>query len=330
MKKTKFFIFFNIIIIINIFAEENKIIYPYEIKSSSYLIENTNFIFHPYNLYDTNTKTVYAESVLGDGIGTKIEFLFEDIINLKAIEIFNGFQMTDNGFNENNRVKSIKILSFNNDKINQNIEFQLSDIKEKQILNIKENLIGNKIIIEILSVYKGSKYDDTCISEITLLGLSKNDNIYKKKNYTINSNEIKEVFNYLNNKRYSANIGYCSSPRLSLEIKNNKMRFISGTDTPENYDNIFEYKYSVENNILTLYPIMNYRKDKGDIKINTEEIAIFEILSKSEESMNIHFLKINSYFSEFFQEGLLYKTTCLNNILVSEFENNRIIFLKAK
>jgi hypothetical protein len=134
---------------------------------------------------DRNSKTAWAEGKDGDGIG---EILLATLDFSKPIKIFAGLGLNKKFFEANNRPKEIKVYvieigkiesgaqipSYNHLKIKETHTIELKDTFGYQPLNIpkyklKNNSNGNKHIIgiEILSVYKGTKYSDTLISEIS-------------------------------------------------------------------------------------------------------------------------------------------------------------------
>lgn len=124
------------------------------------------------NLIDGSWKS-WAEGEEGSGIGTKITFEFErpfrfaNATNYACIDIVNGYGDLKH-FYQNNRVKEMN-LWIDDDSVP--VKIKLYDIHNAQTIVLRD-YIGDryvsKLIFEILSVYPGSKYDDTCIAEIHL------------------------------------------------------------------------------------------------------------------------------------------------------------------
>lgn len=122
------------------------------------------------NLVDGSWNS-WAEGEDGSGIGTKITFefvrpyMFEDYTNYACINIVNGYGDLKY-FYQNNRVKDMN-LWIDDDKTP--VKVNLFDTHLGQSIVLRK-YIGNrfvrKITLEILSVYPGTKYDDTCISEV--------------------------------------------------------------------------------------------------------------------------------------------------------------------
>ena len=145
------------------------------------------------SISDSNTKTAWAEGIDGPGIG---EVLIVPCLNLKKpAKIWVGYGKSDSTFFKNNRPKKLRTVivraEFNGATqsgiIYENLVvfaeriFSLEDKNGFQNLPIPEytvdsyfsSRLNNKsdykyfLGIEILDIYPGSKYDDTCISEIT-------------------------------------------------------------------------------------------------------------------------------------------------------------------
>lgn len=116
------------------------------------------------NLIDGSWKS-WAEGEEGSGIGTKITFEywhpyhFKNATNYACIDIVNGYGDLKY-FYQNNRVKEMNLWI---EKI------LLYDRHVGQLIVLGKYLGDSyvrKLTLEILSVYPGSKYDDTCIAEI--------------------------------------------------------------------------------------------------------------------------------------------------------------------
>lgn len=129
---------------------------------------------------DEETKNPFFRVIL------KENYLFDKVI------FYNGLQKSDTLYNHNSRAKeiAIKLIDLSYEKaiggtynkviydeegkeVRVNIvstlifetNLELSDTKEKQLFEFSE-VKGNYWIVEVLSTYPGSKYNDICISEI--------------------------------------------------------------------------------------------------------------------------------------------------------------------
>jgi len=138
--------------------------------------------------FDNDSSTAWSEGVYGDGIG---EILIVPIQLESKIKIWGGFGKSNELFYANNRPKKIKIYFlvtndvdgvsggcgsmpiFKGLKLLTQQEYELKDINNFQeitlptlAMNLNSKYKHNFIAIEIIEVYKGTKYNDTCISEI--------------------------------------------------------------------------------------------------------------------------------------------------------------------
>lgn len=133
------------------------------VTTSSELQENKT-IYSGDSLGNLNLESPWVEGSKGDGIGEYI------ILNINASEVFilSGFISYQKPYlyEQNNRPKKIKI-SFPESNY-QDIYFDLADTPNPQKITLKEDYNG-KLKIEIIDIYKGSKYSDLCISSIPYL-----------------------------------------------------------------------------------------------------------------------------------------------------------------
>ena len=117
----------------------------------------------PENVLDGNLETAWVEGVTGDGIGEALMFEFDSEYIVSGINIFNGFQKSSSLYYKNSRPEIIKIsFSDGSEK-----EISLEDTMGVQILTFESGVKTQFVKIEIESVYKGSTYEDTCISDIS-------------------------------------------------------------------------------------------------------------------------------------------------------------------
>lgn len=139
-----------------------------EMDASSYLPEHKNIKYEPFYARDDKLQTAWCEGVKGDGIGEWIKFEIGDfnhpegeIINVYRVMIVNGLAASNDLYYANNRVKKIQL------------EFSEG---QKRVLELKDGVMDYQIFVvhtkakwvrmKIVDVYKGKKYDDTCISEV--------------------------------------------------------------------------------------------------------------------------------------------------------------------
>ncbi len=161
------------------------------IKTSSQLKGN----YAPENLIDKKYNTAWVEGVEGSGIGEWIEFEFNENVLITGMSFLNGYTKSQSTFSNNNKVKSYGIHVFNKqggsvtewphfgrrvlknrtyEEINDYTYFSMLDI----IMDAGNSgnyfgVVTTKIRFTIYDVFKGTLYDDTCISEFLFYGLRK-------------------------------------------------------------------------------------------------------------------------------------------------------------
>lgn len=114
---------------------------------------------------DGNEKTSWQEGVNGDGLGESLHFELEKAYNIKYISFQLGNWNSAEYFDWNNRPKELEITVGD---ITQTITFP--DGKTQYWVEFSKEYAASDIDIVVKDVYKGSKWDDTCIAEIGIYG----------------------------------------------------------------------------------------------------------------------------------------------------------------
>ncbi|PWJ44198.1 NADase-type glycan-binding domain-containing protein [Sediminitomix flava] len=176
------------------------------IRCSSQLVGN----YSPHNLIDDDKNTAWVEGVKGAGIGEWIEVEFIDGVLIEAVTFLNGYTKSKGTYITNNKVKSYKIDvtieqgdSVIVEEFYKENEIPLTD-RSLRPMKYRSNyysmldiILDNgewclsyptleeciaesgkikKIRFTITDVYKGTKYDDICISEMKFYGSFMNSN----------------------------------------------------------------------------------------------------------------------------------------------------------
>lgn len=118
--------------------------------------------YKAYNLIDKNYGTAWVEGVAGSGIGENVIFKFENPFQPGEISIVNGYAKNQAIYLKNSRPKQIKLTY--SDLTTQMITLLDVVTIQKFKPNIKNKITWVKV--EIADVYKGTHYEDTCITEI--------------------------------------------------------------------------------------------------------------------------------------------------------------------
>ena len=144
---------------------------PIKITASSRLASQGANNYNEKNLHDDHANTPWVEGVKGYGIGEWVEYTFKaENPRINTIKIVNGYGKSQSAFNNNSRVKKLKVYIKGKPYAILNLE----DCRCVQSFVIDPVTDANKewtMKFEIVDVYKGDKWDDTAISEIYFDGL---------------------------------------------------------------------------------------------------------------------------------------------------------------
>ncbi len=120
--------------------------------------------YGPDNLFDDNPATAWVEGSEGDGVGEAVIIRFPEPRTVSKLDILNGYNKSRDIFSKNNRVRTIVVV----DSAGGRNEVQLSDNGNWQSISLDNSNLLSWIMIEIDTVYRGSKYRDTAISELRI------------------------------------------------------------------------------------------------------------------------------------------------------------------
>lgn len=127
--------------------------------STLYVSEDEAYIAD--NMIDGDINTCWQEGEADFGSGKAITINFGAGKTVKYLVIYNGNQADDELYSQNNRLRKIKIIADN-----KTFYIELQDTKEPQIIKFTGVKYIKKLDIEIVMVYGGTDYNDTCVSEI--------------------------------------------------------------------------------------------------------------------------------------------------------------------
>lgn len=150
--------------------------------ASSTLSKQGNVNYVAKNANDLSYQTAWVEGVPGYGIGEDLTYDFPpENPRITKIIVVNGYVKSAKAWNENSRVKQLKVYLDGKPLALLNLQ----DTRREQIFTLKQP-IGNgnranykalqlkprwKLKFEITDVYKGQKFDDTAITEIYFDGI---------------------------------------------------------------------------------------------------------------------------------------------------------------
>lgn len=125
------------------------------------LIEKEYSHYSLINMFDNNPETSFVEDSKDDNISLKFGLHLNDS-NVKKVKIINGYAQSESLYFKNNRVKTLSIKNGNN-----TTEVVLKESLEPQIIAV--DFAAKGFSIKSTELYKGMKYNDTCIAEFNIL-----------------------------------------------------------------------------------------------------------------------------------------------------------------
>jgi len=133
--------------------------------SASSVLEGNHTRYGAMNIVDKNYDTAWAEGAAGYGIGEWIQVERNDHVDISKITITNGYHKSQETYDNNGRLKRFR-LDFSQGQYLYN-EVDENKTNSRYItITFSRPISANSIKLTILDVFEGSKYEDTCITEI--------------------------------------------------------------------------------------------------------------------------------------------------------------------
>lgn len=137
------------------------------------------------NIVDNNFTTAWMEGSTGFGKNDFVEIVFKKPCQFNAIAVIPGYPKSEDVYNSNNRIKELVIVAYyaDDDSTQQILSFPDKYLRDfparvditKSLIQLSSYPSNNqyikKIRFIIKSVNKGTRYDDTGISEILFFNL---------------------------------------------------------------------------------------------------------------------------------------------------------------
>lgn len=133
-----------------------------EVYSSSEYISKVGKDYGAHNLTDHDSNTVWQEGAQDAGIGQTITFCLNEPAIVSGMRIENGKQISEEDYYNNNRIALLHMFG------EEKVTIALDDVMSAQYIIFENPIMLDEIELKIQSVYAGYKYNDTCVSEITL------------------------------------------------------------------------------------------------------------------------------------------------------------------
>lgn len=118
---------------------------------------------------DEDESSAWVEGVKGDGIGESVTLTLRKPANVRRIGLVNGYAKSDDLYAKNNRVARLEVSVNDGEAFSVNVPDEcLHD--EKYFFDLPAESGPVKTVrLTIAEVYKGTKYDDTCLSSVVLV-----------------------------------------------------------------------------------------------------------------------------------------------------------------
>lgn len=139
----------------------NQVIKIKKIAATS-ILKDSSQAYPPEQASDGDIKTCWAEGVPGYGIKECIFYQFADMYTIHGFNIWNGYQKSEDLYYKNSRPLALRVSAVGYEETHY-----LKDTMGMQRIDLKRPVKMREVQIFIEDVAKGSKYDDTCISEIS-------------------------------------------------------------------------------------------------------------------------------------------------------------------
>lgn len=144
------------------------------LDATSSLPKHDTITYIPNNMNDGNRNTAWVEGAKEYGIGEKIIIRFDTAypspgISFYCLTLTNGYAKSEAVWADNSRVKKMKLIQ-NGKPL---FYIHLLDTMIPQSIRWNYRLMvasGDLIELEIVDVYKGRKWKDTAISDLSLMG----------------------------------------------------------------------------------------------------------------------------------------------------------------
>ena len=149
-----------------------------EVYASSTLPASSVSAYGCENLTDGLVGTTWSENVNGLGEGEWVQLLTEEPNIVEYIRIASGYWSSEKNYIANASPRLVNIETYKKGYLMEEKQFELKRLEYKEHGNYFQDVYlesyaeVDEIRITIISAYPGTKYEDTCISEIEVYGKS--------------------------------------------------------------------------------------------------------------------------------------------------------------
>ena len=115
--------------------------------------------------YDGDEKSSWQDGIDGEGVGEWLHYNFDRSYNVRYVTLKMGNWRNQENYDLNSRPKDITVWFGG-----QSYQVTIPDGKTEYCLELSGDISCSEMYLRIDSVYAGTKYDDTCISEVGIYG----------------------------------------------------------------------------------------------------------------------------------------------------------------
>ena len=136
-----------------------------EVCANTVLKSQSGNSYGPANLFDGRDSTAWVEGAKGDGAGSWLVFDFGAEVTVDRLKIANGYNKNRDIFGKNGRLRDIRVEFSGGERF----DLTLPDGPDTAAFDLGP-FPATWMRLEILSVYRGWKYTDTCLNEVRIEG----------------------------------------------------------------------------------------------------------------------------------------------------------------
>lgn len=120
--------------------------------------------YHPGYLFDGRTDFGWVEGAAELGVGEQLTIQLERPASFEALDLWNGYQRSEDHFRKNGRLASLKLTVDDSEPVT----LPVADTMGAQTLALPAPVTGQRLTLEIAQATPGSKYQDLVLSELRL------------------------------------------------------------------------------------------------------------------------------------------------------------------
>lgn len=187
-------------------GKEQNVVFPRALEASvkaSSIVAPTE-AYHPFYVFDGRTGFGWVEGKKDAGIGEGLTIDFKNSAKFTGLEIYTGYQRSKTHFDKNAAVTELEISVDGQESFKVPVKSKM----DSQRVNFPKAIQGKKLSIKIAGVRKGSKWQDTVISEITFLNGAQRYTVFDQAYVDYTKSILKKIKGSSLEKVVGANLFY--------------------------------------------------------------------------------------------------------------------------